>query len=213
MGETARLEDRALLRAWRDGDRDAGSTLVERHFETVHRFFRLKIDTDVDDLIQRTFLGALESVDRFRGDAAFRTFLLSIARNQLLLHFRERARANRRDVEEMSALELGADASPSLLAVNRQEQKLLLSALRQLPLQLQLTVELLYWEQLSVAEAAEVLDIPAGTVKSRAARARDMLRARIAASGVSDALKTRTTRALDRWAADLRARFGREDGQ
>ena len=56
------MTDEELLRAWSDGDRDAGERLFERHFESVVRFFRNKAAGDHEDLIQQTFLGCVESL-------------------------------------------------------------------------------------------------------------------------------------------------------
>jgi RNA polymerase sigma-70 factor (ECF subfamily) len=197
-------DDVQLLHAWRDGDAEAGNRLLRRHFRTVYRFFRSKLDDGVDDLIQRTFLGCVEAVDRFREDASFKTFLLAIARNQLLLHFRERAQTAKRDPGEISVAALLGPGSPSTFVAAREEQRILLTALRALPLDLQITVELYYWERLSVAQIGAVLEIPPGTVKSRLARARDNLRQNIRAVDARPADITATLDNLDGWAASLR---------
>ena len=70
------------------------------------------------------------------------------------------------------------DLAPGLstIAIQRAEQRLLVEALQRLPLDLQMAIELYYWEELSVAELAEALEVPAGTVKSRLHRARELLR-------------------------------------
>jgi RNA polymerase sigma factor (sigma-70 family) len=171
--------DAMLLRAWACGDSAAGSSLVRRHFPAVFRFFRTKVDRGVEDLAQRTFLACVESRDRFRGDGSFRSFVLGIARMQLLRHLqRERPRA----VEPFSSRRLALQqtrvfTSPTGTLAEREEHRLLLMALRRLPLDLQMLLELHYWEGLSVADLARVLEIPAGTVKTRLFRARRMLRA------------------------------------
>lgn len=196
--------DLDLLRAWREGDAGAGNHLVRRHFHSVHRFFRTKVDGEIDDLIQRTFLGCVEAVDRFREDAQFKTFLLSIARNQLFLHYREGAMRKRREIVDLSVHELGGGRSPSGIVVKRDEQRVLLEALRRLPLEQQITLELYYWENLSIAEAATVLELAEGTVKSRLGRARDALRRIIGELEVSPELRARTLSDLEQWAAGLR---------
>jgi RNA polymerase sigma-70 factor (ECF subfamily) len=200
----AGVDDAALLRAWRDGDADAGSELFRRHFRSVLRFVRTKVDGELDDLIQRIFLGCVEAIDRFREDAKFKTFLLSIARNQVLLHYRDRARGHARRVSDLSVRELGGGSSPSGVMARREEERLLLQALRRLPLDQQMTLELYYWEDLSVADIAEVLDVAAGTVKSRLGRAREALRDCIANLHASDDARERTLTNLDAWAGALR---------
>lgn len=74
------------------------------------------------------------------------------------------------------------DLAPGLssVAVQRAEQRLLVAALQRIPLDLQMAIELYYWEELSVAELATALEIPPGTVKSRLHRARELLRQEMA---------------------------------
>ena len=199
-------DDRSLLRAWRNGDGAAGDVLVRRHFRTVHRFLRNKVDGDIDDLIQKTFLGCIEAIGRFREDARFKTFLLSIARNQLLLHYRASAQARRRPVAEISVQELGVSATPSTMLAGRQEQQVLLAALRMLPLDQQITLELFYWEDLSVDEVAGILQVAPGTIKSRLARAREGLREAIEGMDLAHEVRARTCDDIERWARSLRER-------
>jgi RNA polymerase sigma-70 factor (ECF subfamily) len=201
---SSRLDDVALLRAWREGDADAGNELFRRHFRSVLRFLRTKVDGDLEDLIQRTFLGCVEARERFREHAKFRTFLLSIARNQVLLHYRERARGHGRRVCELSVRELGGVTSPTGVLARREEERILLQALRRLPLDQQITLELYYWEELPVADIAEVLDVAPGTVKSRLGRAREALRTAIGDLESSNEARERTLTNLDAWAGALR---------
>jgi RNA polymerase sigma-70 factor (ECF subfamily) len=202
-------DDLELLVAWRQGDAEAGNQLVRRHFRTVHRFFRSKVPDAVDDLIQRTFLGCLEAVDRFEARSSFRNYLLGIARNQLLLFFRERAQTGRIfDPDEHSVHKFGGSQSPSVHLALREEQRLLLEGLRRLPLDLQIALELHYWERMPVADIAAVLQIPTGTVKSRLARARDVLRTRIAELTAADHVRTGTLQDLEGWARSLRDALG-----
>jgi RNA polymerase sigma factor (sigma-70 family) len=73
--------------------------------------------------------------------------------------------------------------SPSRIVALRQEQHAVLAALHELPLDLQIALELYYWEELTVGEVAQVLEVPEGTVKSRLHRARQLLRERLDAAG------------------------------
>jgi RNA polymerase sigma-70 factor (ECF subfamily) len=69
---------------------------------------------------------------------------------------------------------------------------------------LQCVVELYYWEQFSVAEMASILEIPAGTVKSRLFRARDLLRQQLSDMDVPKSLQKTTVEGFERWARALR---------
>ena len=75
-------DDFETLDRWRAGDRAAGNELLRRHFDGLYRFFRNKVDEGVDDLIQRSFLACVESKDRFRKQASFRTYLFTVARHE-----------------------------------------------------------------------------------------------------------------------------------
>ena len=205
--------DEALLRAWQAGDEDAGNELVARHFPVVFRFFRSKLTEGVEDLAQRTFLGCVESAHSYRGDAPFRAFLLGIARHQLLLHFRSRYRAdNVFDPVTQSVQDFATSSgrSPSAVMAARDEERLLVAALRRLPVDFQIAVELFYWEELPIQEIAVVLEVAVGTVKSRLGRARSLLRQHV------DDLTTEGEPALpldnlDQWAHSMRRRFDRAD--
>ena len=74
------MDDFELLDAWRAGSREAGSELFERHFPGLFWFFRNKAGESAEDLVQQTFLSVVESRDRFRKDASFRTYLFTVAR-------------------------------------------------------------------------------------------------------------------------------------
>lgn len=169
--------------AWRAGDRDAGSRLFERHFELVCNFFRGKLADGVEDLIQRTFVELIESVDRFRGDASFRSYLLGIARHILFRHYREQAQGGRTfEPLVTSVCELMPSAS-SVIA-QHDEHAALVAAMRALPVDLQIALELYFWEDLTMREIAGVLDVPQGTAASRLRRAKEGLRERLDALGV-----------------------------
>jgi RNA polymerase sigma factor (sigma-70 family) len=192
-----------LLTAWGEGDDRAGEELLGRHVGVLHRFFSSKLRTDVEDLAQATLLASLEGRASFRRDASFKTYLLAIARRQLFMHLRKRFRGDR----AMRLQEVSMEAvlgTPSAVVGHREELKLLHRVMQQIPIDLQITLELYYWENLSVAEVGEVLEIPAGTVKSRLSRARDVLRQKILEADADEHLKKSTVHDLEDWARKLR---------
>ncbi len=195
-----------LLQAWRDGDAGAGRELFARHFDAVYRFFRNKVDDVAEDLTQQTFEAIVAGRDRFRGDSSFRTYLFTVARKKLYSHLRTLHRRGPAlgDVSVADA----AGPSPSHVAAGRQEQRLLLQALRRLPVQMQIALELFYWEGLSVSEIAVVIEVPVGTVKSRLQRARARLDAIITELAASDTLRQSTLGGFERWARELRELMG-----
>jgi RNA polymerase sigma factor (sigma-70 family) len=206
--------DFELLDAWREGDGAAGELLFERHFTAVCRFFRSKTDVEADDLIQRTFLACVEHHGQFRKQSSFRTYLLAIARNELLGYLRRRNGVRGAiDTTVRSILDL--DPSPSAAVVARQDEEHLLEALRSLPLDLQIVVELYYWEDMTSQAIAEVLEIPHGTARSRLRRAKEALR-RVLNSAPGEELHDRAralSRSLSVEPRDAVARPRRQRGQ
>jgi RNA polymerase sigma factor (sigma-70 family) len=170
------LTDRGLLATWAAGDADAGDELVERHFGLVCRFFTNKVpQPDIEDLVQQTFLGCLEAHDRYDGRASVATFLLAIARNQLFGYYRERRRS---PLSERATVRDEA-TSPTGVVARLEDERLLLAALRLVPLDAQVLLELTYHEGLPSSEIAEVLGVSAGTFHTRLHRARESLRDRL----------------------------------
>lgn len=196
--------DFELLDAWAAGDKQAAKALLDRYFDPVFRFMRNKLGTDgVEDLVQDTFLACVQSRERFRREASFRTFVFATARNVLLYHYRKRRRGGEPiDPELVSVVDVAP--GPSSIAVHKQEQRLLLEALRALPMDHQIVLELYHWEGLTGPELAEVLGITEAALRSRLHRAKNELRARIEGLQASGALLESTLANLDEWAQSLR---------
>ena len=129
------LSDAELLHRWHGGDKSMGSTLFHRHFSSVQRFFRNKVlADDIEDLVQQTFLGCLEGIARFRGDASFRTYLFAIARRRLYSYLRARDQSRRRtepDLSVTSVLDLGVTPSSAVAAAR--DHILMLQAMQRRP--------------------------------------------------------------------------------
>ncbi len=199
--------DAELLCAWQAGDAKAGEQLLERHFDTLFRFFRGRIDGDVAELVQRTLTACVEKHTRFPEGVSVKAFLLGIARKELLMYLRKQGRA-RRALDRVAAAQAPL-TSPSVILAAREEERLVLWALRRLPIEMQMLLELSYWENLSMVEIASILEIAPGTVKSRLHRARQLLRDAIRTAPCSPDLVETTMRGLETWARGLRSRMDR----
>lgn len=202
--------DLELLSAWRAGDAAHGNLLFQRHFAAIHRYFANKVasERDVEDLIQRTFLAVLEARDRFAGASSFKTWVLGIAHNLLCEHYRGQRRGGGPaiDLSEISVRDLCA--GPSTLLGRRRDEQALLEALRAIPFESQVILELYYWEKWSGPEVGEFFGIPENTARSRLRRAKEVLMAALREGGLSDR-KVTDEDDLERWAADVRqAAFG-----
>lgn len=169
------MDDAQLLAAWAAGDRAAGEALFERYYVEVARFFASKVDGECADLVQDTFVGCLGARGRLRDPSRFRGFLFGIAYNTLKTRYREAQVDGRRfDAFEHSVQDVTRGPVSRLEASGKRRELLL--ALRSIPLQFQVVLELFYWESLTSDEIAQALGEPHGTVRTRLRRARALLR-------------------------------------
>lgn len=193
-------DDLVMLDRWRAGDSVAGNTLFHRHFESLYRFFERKTDGDIDDLVQETFLACLHSVDMFRRQSSFRTYLLAIARHTLFGYWRRCAAAGKAiDFDEISVASLSTTAGTRL--VKQQERAALLDALRALPLDQQILLEMFYWQELGREQLAEVYEVAEATIGTRLFRARKALQDNLDVAAIG---ALRQPEDFDAWAMALR---------
>jgi RNA polymerase sigma factor (sigma-70 family) len=192
--------DIALLDRWQSGDAGAGEALFQRHFNSIYGFFETKCPADADELVQSTFLACLRARGQFRKESSFRTYLFTIARHELYRVLRGRQRDGARlDFELSSIAELVS--TPGTRIARNQEHQRLLAVLRQLPVEQQTLLELHYWEDMGIAELAEVFELPQPTIRTRLHRARKLLREKMAGEAPERVLETLET--MDAWARGL----------
>lgn len=166
---------KALLAA-RDGDERAAATFVRATQAEVWRFVAALVGVaHADDVAQDTYLRAFRALPEFAGRSSARTWVLAIARRACADQVRAAVRARRleaRVVAEPAALAEGDHAG--LHAVN--------ALVAALPAERRVAFVLTQVLGVSYAEAAEIEDVPVGTIRSRVARARADLVAAIAAA-------------------------------
>lgn len=171
----ADLVARVLL----DDDHHAFAELVRNHQSSVRGLLRQLTRTDValaDDLAQETFLRAYKNLRGFRGEARFSTWLYRIAYNC----FREEAR-KRKELVGIDEERLQTEQDPQTVDLALRHD--LMYALNLLPLHERSAVLLCCQNGLSHDEAARVLEIPLGTVKTNVLRGREKLKRTLAAWG------------------------------
>ncbi|MEM7157615.1 MAG: sigma-70 family RNA polymerase sigma factor [Myxococcota bacterium] len=193
-----------LLDAWRRGDREAGGALLRSQFDALFRFFRSKAAPElVSELVQQTMMQCIENRDAFRGEARFSTYVMAIARRVLIASYRRRAHQIQGfDSNAVSVAEL--DPSPSAILADHEQQRLLLRALRSIPLDHQILLELHYWEKFSGPALAVALDVPEGTVRTRLRRARQLLTEAMRRAASDARIAETTASELEHWAQSLR---------
>ena len=159
--------DLELLVRWREGDRNAGETLLSKHFGGIRRYFRLKFPDAHEDLLQETFARIVANRDEFRAESSFKTYLFRIARYVGNEHIRKHYRhGGDFSPADSSLADLTGRRQSSLLA-EREDHRLLLDALQHLSLEQQEVGDLYYWEQLTAKQVAEAIEAPESTVRGR----------------------------------------------
>lgn len=167
------------LELWRSGDRIAGDRLFEKYLPLMYRFFNRKIGGDVGDIVQATLLTCVEKTENFEGRGTFRSFLFGIASKKLLEHFSKLRNPTRTavDFSVTSLADLGL--TPTQIIRDAQYSRLVLEAMRQIPIERQLLLELYYWEDLTILEISEIYGINEDTMSSRLQKARKVLKEKL----------------------------------
>jgi RNA polymerase sigma-70 factor, ECF subfamily len=160
--------------AAQSGDRDALDGLLRRHHDRIHGLCRRITGNDADalDATQEALVAIVRGLHRFDGRAAFATWSYRIATNACLDELRRR---RRRPVVGLPEHEAPRPGSGVALDTGVADRLALDDALARLPPEFRAAVVLRDSCQLDYAEIAEVLGIPAGTVRSRIARGRGAL--------------------------------------
>ncbi|HEX6900957.1 MAG TPA: sigma-70 family RNA polymerase sigma factor [Thermoanaerobaculia bacterium] len=170
--------------------------LVELHRARVHNFFRRKGFSQEEslDLTQDVFLRVFKAIDTFRGDSSFEWWLMEVADSVYKNELRRRGAGKRaaaveqsldQPVSNDSAETLGDSVpakAPSQLAVmeRKEQEERVRAAMRDLPPQMRLVVQLRYEKGLKYQEIADLLGISIETVKAHLFQARKRLMAEVA---------------------------------
>lgn len=133
-------------------------------------------DHDAEDLVQETYLKALRNFHSFQPDTNFRAWMYRVLRNTFL-NSRTGATSNISLDSYEEGTELAIENNtPEMILMMRLDSELVKSAIEDLPLHFREALLLCEVEEMSYREIAEILSIPIGTVMSRLARARRLLR-------------------------------------
>jgi RNA polymerase sigma-70 factor (ECF subfamily) len=176
-GEEGRLIDLA-----RSGDYAAFGRLVDLHQAAVRAFLRRITGNhaDADDLAQEAFARTWDVLNRFDRTSSLRTFICGVA----FQYWRRARRAqSRREVRETAYADLANTQSGE--PPERAAQRLALrKAMEELPEDQRAALALCLGQEFTHAEAAEILGLPLGTVKSHVSRGRVRLQAALGVAGV-----------------------------
>jgi RNA polymerase sigma-70 factor (ECF subfamily) len=179
------MSERELVKRAKAGDFEAFNGLVKAHADRIYRL-ALKVTRnreDAEDVVQNTFLKAVDKIDSFRGESSFGTWVYSIALNEIRSHISSGSKMIIKPIEdylpaghEEGAKELFDWGDPHTYMEDKQLQRYIDDALEEMPDKYSVPFVLRYMEEMSVKEIAELLNLSVAATKSRILRARLALR-------------------------------------
>ncbi|HUJ63399.1 MAG TPA: sigma-70 family RNA polymerase sigma factor [Kofleriaceae bacterium] len=184
--------ERSLLRRLRDRDERAFRELLEGHRDRVYNitFRMLGNRAEAEDVAQEVFITVFKTIDTFREESKFSTWLYRVTVNHCKNRIKYLARRHDRDRDELDETNAGGEgvngsiggprpAAPDRALEGAQLEKLLQDAIARLDDDHRVVVVLRDVEDLSIEEICEITGLPDGTVKSRLHRARLVLRKKL----------------------------------
>ncbi len=184
------MNERELVKAAQSGDFDAFSSLISFHKDKIYRLaLRLTGNReDAEDIMQDTFLKAVDNIDKFRLESSFGTWLYTIALNTFRAKAGEGKKMPMKTIEEFMPAGHSHDhasaglldwGDPHRLFEQKQISEIIESSLDKMPHRYSIPFVLRYMEELPVKDIAELLKLSVPATKSRILRARLALRERL----------------------------------
>lgn len=166
--------DEELVVRVRAGERQLFELLMRRHNQRVFRAARaiVRRDDEAEDIMQDAYVRAYAHLDDFKGEASFSTWVTRIAVHEALARVRRERRFASFDVHVHGLTATPSESSPEQQVSDAELRIVLDRAIDKLPDEFRLAFVLRTVEQMSGAEAADVLGIPEQTIKTRLFRAR-----------------------------------------
>jgi RNA polymerase sigma-70 factor (ECF subfamily) len=170
--------DQALIKAARDGDKNAYGRLVLKYQKRVYRFVAALLGrTDTaEDMVQEAFVKGYLALNDFELGRSFYPWISTIARNLALNHIKREEREKPiSEIDDFLYQVPDSSANPLERMIEKENDKRLLRAITALPIQFRSVFILRMFEKMSYEEIARYLNISVGTVDSRLHRARERL--------------------------------------
>ncbi len=201
--------DLELLEKWRAGDRRAGDLLFARHFKGIRTYFFVKFPQEHEDLIQETFSRMVKNRDKFRGDSSLKTYLYRIASYVGQEHLRRRYKVGGDFSPTTSSFADVSGRRQSSILAAREEHRLLLDAIWNLPIEQQDLLQLYYWQDLTGKQVAEIVELPESTVRGRIRLTITRLRKLYKELGANEHSRELEEDEVEQWLVGLRQELGR----
>ncbi|AKU62696.1 RNA polymerase subunit sigma [Aggregatibacter aphrophilus] len=181
------LTDQALVERVQQGDKKAFNLLVIRYQNKVAGLLTRYISpNDIPDVVQESFIKAYRSIDSFRGDSAFYTWLYRIAVNTAKNYLTAQGRRPPNEdilAEDAESYDVGKNLrdvdTPENEMLSNELKKIVFDTIKGLQEDLRTAITLRELEGLSYEEIAEIMDCPVGTVRSRIFRAREIIESKV----------------------------------
>ena len=178
-------EERETIRKALDGDQSAYRNLYRKHRDRIQATVstRTKDRDDIDDIVQISFIRAFSNLSKFRGDAAFSTWLTRIAINVCTTHHQSRRIMLPDSVLDTEMGVASSNPDPEDELDRKQRWSTLVDGIDRLPPRYRHVMRMHYVEDRAYPELVERLDVPLGTLKTWLFRGRQMVRRSIVESG------------------------------
>ena len=200
----ARIDETALIHSAMQGDLEAFNRLILAYQDRLYRqaYYMLGDPMDAEDAVQEAFVSAYKAILTYRG-GSFRSWLLRIVTNKCLDEIRRRKSHPETNYqptdaygEEIESPYWSADPeiTPEGHSLNGELGCTLLNGIKMLSLQHRAVLVLVDIQGMSYGEAAQILNCPTGTIKSRLARARERMRCYLQDYLIPDFAKSESAR-------------------
>ncbi len=195
-----RAIDQKLVEKAQKGDKKAFGILVEKYNKKLTRLLSRMVrdQSEIEDIVQDSFIKAYRAINNFRGDSAFYTWLYRIgintAKNHLVSLGRRPKAVNSVELEDIENFDDGHEMrnleTPESTMMTNEIVTTVNQTIELLPDDLRQAISLREMDGLSYEEIADIMNCPIGTVRSRIFRARD---------AISDKLKPLLEKTNKRW--------------
>lgn len=177
-------DDAVLLARIADQDKSALRLLFQRYQVRLFRFIYRTVRNEAvaEELTNEVFLEVWRFAGRYEGRSAPSTWIFTIGRNKAISHLRKR-REEGADDDVVEAMEDSAD-NPEIQSAKRSKADIMRACLEKLSNDHREVVDLVYYQDMSIAAAAAVLEIPENTVKTRMFHARKNLSEHFRRAGI-----------------------------
>ncbi|MFT5084172.1 MAG: RNA polymerase sigma-70 factor (ECF subfamily) [Lentisphaeria bacterium] len=181
MATTHVRDDVDLLLAIASSDMEAISEFYRRHEARVMRYAMSKLSDSfaAADILNEVMLEVWKSAARFQGRAKVTTWLLGIAHNKVVDHYRKKGGREYSELDEAMPDD-SPHADPEQMVSSASDSKLLHTCIDKLSSEHREILHLVFFEELGYSEISAIIQVPEGTVKSRVFHARNLLKKQLA---------------------------------